>query len=129
MATFQKDIIGWNHVLRNPKGIVGTHMNSVGRKVTRLAKVQVGVDTGDLKRSISYKIRTAPGGFLVTVTASDSKALMHHQGTKPHIITPKKAKALRFQQHGKIVYARIVHHPGTKANRFLTDPMRTVVGS
>lgn len=128
MATFQKDIAGWNHVLREPTGVVGKYMYSVAQRVTVMAKAQVGVDTGALRSSITYTVKTVPGGFLATITAHDNKALMHHQGTKAHIITPRKGQALRFKHHGKIVYARIVRHPGTKPNNFLTDPMRRVVG-
>lgn len=39
-------------------------------------------------------------------------------GTRPHVITPKNAKMLRFVVNGQVVYARMVHHPGTKPNRF-----------
>lgn len=57
-------------------------------------------------------------------------------GTKPHIIKPRKARALRFQGNynpktrfrarfggpgkasGKFFFRGIVHHPGTKAREF-----------
>ena len=58
------------------------------------------------------------------------------EGTKPHIIRPKKAKVLRFQggytaktqpgiigsssggASGNIYFAKAVNHPGTKARKF-----------
>lgn len=40
------------------------------------------------------------------------------EGTDPHIITAKNAKALRFEIGGKVIFRKSVHHPGTKATRF-----------
>lgn len=122
-VTIYKDKV--HFVLREPGGLVYPYIDKKARQIVRLAKAQVGVDTGDLKSSISYTIR---GGRPVyaKITASDRKAMMHHQGTSPHIIVPRKAKALRFSSHGKIVVTKKVYHPGTKANHFLTDPLRAV---
>ena len=42
------------------------------------------------------------------------------EGTRPHIITPKGAGyPLRFEVGGRVVFAYLVHHPGTKPNRFV----------
>ncbi len=38
-------------------------------------------------------------------------------GTKKHIIRPVRAKFLRFQVDGDIVFSLIVRHPGTRPNR------------
>ena len=40
-------------------------------------------------------------------------------GTRPHIILPRRAKVLRFEVRGQVVYARYVHHPGTKPQYFM----------
>ena len=43
-----------------------------------------------------------------------------HQGTKPHIIEARIAKALRwFDADGRIHFAKRVHHPGYKGDPFL----------
>jgi hypothetical protein len=42
-----------------------------------------------------------------------------HEGTRPHTIIPKQAKALRFVVGGRIVYATKVNHPGTAPNPYL----------
>lgn len=36
-------------------------------------------------------------------------------GTKPHVIRPRNAKTLRFKGRSGIVFAKVVHHPGTPA--------------
>lgn len=50
-----------------------------------------------------------------------------NDGTRPHIIRPKNAKALRFRVGGQVVYARVVHHPGTRGTRFLDRALRDVL--
>lgn len=114
-------------MLKSPTGIVGKHMHSIGVKGTALAKAQVGVDTGDLKKSISYEVLLVRGSLATKITAHDKKAVMHHEGTRPHVITPRRKQTLRFHHRGRIVYAKIVYHPGTRPNRFLTDQLSKLV--
>lgn len=40
-------------------------------------------------------------------------------GTRPHLILPKRAKALRFEVDGEVVFARRVQHPGTQPQPYL----------
>jgi hypothetical protein len=56
-------------------------------------------------------------------------ALIHHEGTQPHVILPRTAKALAFWPRGAngVVFAKRVNHPGTKANRFLVDSLHLAV--
>lgn len=110
-----------DHMLRAPTGTVGRYIDRKGVSTERLAVAQVGKETYDLVRSISRKTESAPYGVKVTISAWDRKAMMHHEGTRPHIIRPRNAKVLRFKVGGKVVYASLVRHPGTKPNRFLTD--------
>lgn len=127
MATFHKYDKPFNHLLKSPNGLVGKYLQERGDRLAELARAQVGVESGDLRRSIKYELITSRGNLAVRVTATDRKALMHHQGTRPHIITPRKKQTLRFHHRGRIVYAKIVHHPGTKPNRFLTDNLPKVI--
>ena len=46
--------------------------------------------------------------------------MMVQTGTKAHDIRPKNAKVLRFEVQGKIVFCKLVHHPGTKENPYIT---------
>jgi hypothetical protein len=66
----------------------------------------------------------------VVMVGSDAapKALIHHEGSKPHIIMPRRATMLRFVgRTGQVVFARRVNHPGTKPNRYLADNLPTVM--
>ena len=40
------------------------------------------------------------------------------EGTRAHIIEPRRARALRWETNGEVHFARRVHHPGTKPNPF-----------
>lgn len=50
-------------------------------------------------------------------TVDDLWTWWSETGTKKHIIRPVRAKFLRFQVNGDIVFSLIVRHPGTKPNR------------
>lgn len=127
MSYFVPDKVAIKNLLRGPDGMVAKHFHSMGRRATAMAKRQVGVDTGALKASIGYSVRASGGPIMVRIGSANRIALLHHEGSVPHIIRPVKSQTLRFKTHGKIVYAKIVHHPGTKPNPYLTTSMRAVI--
>lgn len=62
----------------------------------------------------------------VTISFNTDYAEYVNDGTRPHIIRPRRAQALRFVVGGQIVFARVVRHPGTRANPFLDRALREV---
>lgn len=45
-------------------------------------------------------------------------------GTRPHVIRAVRATHLAFMgRNGKMVYAKEVHHPGTRPNPFMTNAL------
>jgi hypothetical protein len=58
-------------------------------------------------------------------------ARIHEFGgtTKPHVIEPRNAKALRFIIGGRVVFARRVHHPGSRITekRFTRNAIETTL--
>lgn len=75
--------------------------------------------TGRLKRSIHHQVsETSTGAIVGSVfsTGDVPYASIHEFGgqTSPHVIVPVKAKALAFMMEGKEVFAKIVHHPGSR---------------
>lgn len=128
MATFEKDLDGWNELLRSKKGDVFKHISTLTQRLYRLSRQQVGKKTMKLYRSIKASTELGRTGLPVgTVTADNKIARLHHDGTRAHVIVPRRQTTLRFPSRGRIVYTKIVHHPGTKPNRFLTDPLRKVI--
>ena len=112
-----------NFELNHPRGMVGRHLHRVAKKILLDAKLQVGVKTGKLRRSIRITNVPSSSGQAVHIGSKVKYAYLHHEGSKPHIITPKGPDVLRFVSKGRIVHTRLVRHPGTKPNRFLSDQL------
>jgi len=104
------------------------------QQVKEGARRQVGVSEGrqftsrgqsqHLRDAIVLRIGTDRGGTVVRVGSDLPHALVHHEGSRPHQIRPVRAKALRFTVARVVVFARVVNHPGTRANRYLVDAAR-----
>jgi hypothetical protein len=98
-------------------------MASLQRRVANQARADVPVDTGHLGQSIGEgQIRfTGPRTVEGSVHALAKYAAPVHEGSRPHLIRPRNAQALRFQIGGRTVFAKLVRHPGTKARPFLRN--------
>jgi hypothetical protein len=127
MAYFVRNESAWHEMTRSPTGMIGSYFYKKGLLLEGLAKAQVGVKTAALQKSIHTSMSVGPAGFIVRVGSDNNIALLHHNGSRPHIITSRPGKTLRFNSHGRIVYAKVVHHPGTRPNRYLTDNLRKVI--
>jgi len=111
--------------LNGSNGPVWKDLDKRTRKTVTEARRQVGYKTGTLRRSIYYKHSRNSLGHVIKIGSDVEYAYMHHQGTRPHIILPKgDHEFLRFSMGTRIVYTRLVNHPGTKPNRFLSQPLR-----
>ncbi|WP_234467785.1 hypothetical protein [Streptomyces sp. MBT62] len=58
------------------------------------------------------------------MTCDHPKVRLVLDGTRPHIIRPRRARALRFEVGGEVVFAGKVRHPGTRPNDFLARALR-----
>lgn len=88
-----------------------------------LAKLARQEAPGSLKQKIIVvRNPTRRGSWMVVCTADYSTYV--HQGTRPHLIVPRNAKVLAFDDNGSPVFAMKVHHPGTAPNPFLTRAAR-----
>lgn len=99
------------------------------RRIAAQAKLNVPVLTGNLGRSIEEDPIRFVGPFRVEtgVTAKANYARFVHDGTRPHVIRPRNATVLAFPIDGRMVFARSVNHPGTRARPFLLNAARDVV--
>jgi hypothetical protein len=102
---------------------------SLTRRIANQGRVDVPVRTGRLGRSIREDDQVTTGALFVTggVSAGGGEegvdyALYVHEGTRPHMIFPRRpGGVLAFEVDGRTVFARSVHHPGTKARPFLRN--------
>lgn len=76
------------------------------------------VDTGDLARSTTVTHTQSRNRVRWTAEVGVPYAEAQAFGARPHVIFPRKAKALRFYwgKAGGVVYFRKVNHPGNPAN-------------
>lgn len=54
-------------------------------------------------------------------------AVFVHWGTKPHVIKPKKRKALRWSSGGEFAFAKRVNHPGYIGDPYLVLAARDAI--
>jgi hypothetical protein len=107
-------------------GFADKNARETANRIAARAKVLAPVDTGRLRASIKVTRTVSFRGPTYTVGTNVTYAPMVETGTKPHIIRPKSKKVLRFKVGGQTVYARVVHHPGTKPKPFLSRATREV---
>jgi len=72
------------------------------------------VKTGRLKDSVRSEVLSAHEYRVIVGSADAYYASFVFHGTRPHVIEPNNAKALRFEVNGRIIFARKVFHPGTE---------------
>jgi hypothetical protein len=123
-------------VMHSPDGPVGRRVIEGAQRVQTAAKLQVRrghvhAGTRDLgaKSSgpslvdtiVKRTIASGPTEFRVRVGSSKPYALFVHNGTRPHLIVPRRSTVLVFWSGGGTVFSRRVHHPGTAPNPFLVD--------
>lgn len=105
------------------------YLGRLGLSAVREAKHLAPRKTSNLSRSITLGQVSASA---VTIEAQAPYAGYVEHGTRPHRITPKNAKALRFapskagrrltgtpRTGASVVFAMSVEHPGTKAQPFM----------
>lgn len=114
-------------IRRSIRGASMSELRRVGPMVVNRAKILCPVDTGRLRASIQGEARrTWALRPQFTVFSEVEYAPYVNDGTRPHVIRPKNAKALRFVVDGQVVFARVVNHPGTRAKPFLDRAVRDV---
>lgn len=124
-TSFALDRTRIERMLRLPGGLVYRNME---RRVRRVEAEAIRRAPGSMGGTIRSQIQRGPGGeFRGVINVRHPAALYVTGGTRPHIIRPVRAKALRFTVGGRVVYARIVHHPGNKPNDFLRQALRAAL--
>ena len=79
------------------------------------------VDTGHLRRSLGIRVIGDRVIIGPDPELADYGAYVEF-GTRPHEIRPKEqGGVLAFRANGRMVYARVVQHPGTKAQPFVRE--------
>lgn len=84
--------------------------------------------TASLERAVEAKFNFDNGANVGTVYIDEYAAPYGpfvHNGTRPHVIKPKRKRYLRWAPiaGNGFLFAKEVHHPGTKADPFLYEAL------
>lgn len=61
----------------------------------------------------------------IEVISTNPHTVFVHDGTRRHFIRPRRSGGfLRFEVGGRVVFARLVDHPGYRGDPFLTNALR-----
>ncbi len=124
-TSFNLDRTRVQRMLRLPGGMVYRNME---RRLLRVEAEARRRAPGSMGAGIRSQIQRGAGGDFRGVIRSTHPATIYVvSGTRPHTIRPVRAKALRFNVAGRVVYATVVHHPGTRKNDFLTEALRAAL--
>lgn len=109
-------------LLRLPGGAVD---RSLRRRVERVQAAAQRLAPGSMGNGIRTSLRYTHDGPVGTITSTHPATLYVVNGTRPHLIRPRRpGGVLRFTIGGRVVYARYVSHPGTRPNGFLIEALR-----
>jgi hypothetical protein len=75
-------------------------------------------EDGIVEHTRGYLVAKGPPDVIGELDSVSNHSAFVNDGTKPHVIEPKYAKALRFEAWGDEVFTANVHHPGTAPDPF-----------
>ncbi|MFF4755553.1 hypothetical protein ACWD5R_32000 [Streptomyces sp. NPDC002514] len=107
--------------LRLRNGIVARRLSERTARTARIAEREA---PGSMGRYISWKVQDGPRGLQGVIVCDHPAVRYVLDGTRPHIIRPRRAKVLRFEVGGRVVYSAYARHPGTRPNNFLARALR-----
>jgi hypothetical protein len=114
-------------MLRLPGGLVYRNMERRMLRAEAAVRRAAPGSMGD-GQNITSQIRRGPGGDFQGVINSRHPATLYViGGTRPHVIRPVRARALKFTVGSQTVYAKIVMHPGTQPNNFLREGLHAAL--
>ncbi len=112
------------------KGALNRTLRRIGKVLVPVLKSETPVRTGKLKSTTIFTIEGGPDNQSLTIRQGARTiggafyGEFVREGTAPHVIKPVKAKSLRFQIGDRVIFAKQVNHPGTKANKYHLRAMR-----
>ena len=126
-TSFNLDRTRIERMLRLPGGMVYRNMERRVQRVEAVARDRAPGSMGS-PENLTVLIRRGPGGDFQGVLNSRHPATLYViGGTRPHVIRPVRARALKFNVGGRTVYAKVVMHPGSQPNNWLGDALRAAL--
>lgn len=110
-----------DRLLRRRGGRAYRKLSDRTERVAGIAEAEAPGSMGDYVR---WRVEQGPRGLQGVITCDHPAVIFVLKGTRPHLIRPRRAKALRFDVGGTTVFAKLVRHPGTRANDFMSRALR-----
>jgi len=107
------------------EGEISQHLKFVGNQAAFNASRSQDIGGSVLKNSVSYRL-VSP--FRLKIFTKKKHASYLNDGTKPHVIRPRRKKALRFVTGGgEVRFAKKVNHPGNKATHWFDNAIEKAI--
>lgn len=106
--------------------LAGKDVVRVTIKTLNRAKVLTPVDTGNLRASHQFRIKSSTNKVTGEVFTNVKYALPLHEGRRAIVIYPKRKQALAFVWHGQPMVRKWVHQPARRGRPWLRDALREV---
>ena len=99
------------------------------RQTLTRAKITSPVDSGALRNShVAEPIKVSGDKVTTEISveggAKQDYAMYVHEGTKPHVIKPRRKKVLSWKGPEGRVFATAVNHPGTEPRPWLRNALQ-----
>lgn len=104
----------------------GKEVVRVTLKVLNRGRVLTPVDTGNLRASHQFQIKTSASKIRGQVFTKVKYALPVHEGRRALTIYPNKKQALAFVWHGQPMVRRSVHQPARRGRPWLRTALTEV---
>ncbi len=109
-------------LIRLPGGIVDRDLQ---RRADRVAATARSLAPGSMKAAITTELVGSGRQRHAEILLNHPAAVFVTKGTRPHVIRPRTARALRFTgSGGQTVFAARVNHPGNRPNEFMVRSLR-----
>ena len=126
MVTLKYQVVNDQAVIHNlqnmdrvARGSIAKALNKGAEDIANSMKAKVQVDTGFTKGTVKVVNPATSGDLNVEVHAGGASVFLE-EGTKPHVIVPKLASMLAWEDPIMgMMFASMVHHPGTKPYPFV----------
>ncbi|MET9818342.1 hypothetical protein [Streptomyces sp. NPDC006355] len=110
-----------DRLLRRRGGPAERRLRAKTRRVADIAAAQAPGSMGDY---VDWRVEEGRRGLQGVITCDHPAVFYVLDGTPPHIIRARRAKYLRFEVGGQVLFRKMVRHPGTDPNDFMGRALR-----
>jgi len=111
------DTGGWDKTVAAFPHVLEKAIQMTALELGRNIRTEAPIDQGNLRGSWQL---SQLGALEWALNSKTKYRWMVQTGTKAHEIRPVNAKALHFTIAGDEIFCKVVHHPGTAANPYIT---------